>query len=400
VSIFKPSVPAQERKPLSLWRRVKIHSPSPRLAAVEFERQQVLAEEIHFLQALSRERKRTERSGQHFLLMLLEAAEVFGEREPDGQMVSAVTAALAGTIRETDLLGWYRQDRTLGVIFTEVNAAEVASAVEALNAKVEEALRKRLEAEEIERIQISFHLFPEPSDGDGWRASENSVLYPEMSKRNGGRKLALLTKRLVDLGGSSVALLVFSPLFAVIAAAVKLTSKGPILYRQMRIGQYGRRFTFLKFRSMYANSSAAVHQEYVKGLIQGKGKANRAGEAGAPVYKIRHDPRVTPLGRWLRKTSLDELPQFLNVLKGEMSLVGPRPPIPYELDAYDAWHRRRLLEAKPGVTGLWQVSGRSRTTFDEMVRLDLRYAKAWSLWLDLRILAQTPRAVLSGEGAY
>jgi lipopolysaccharide/colanic/teichoic acid biosynthesis glycosyltransferase len=358
---------------------------------------QVLAEETHFVQALSRERKRAERSGQHFLLMLLESAEALGSGR---QGVSAVTAALTQSIRETDLCGWYRQDRALGVIFTEVNSSAVASTVETLNAKVEAGLRARLEPEGIEQIQITFHLFPEPSNGDGWRASEDSVLYPEMRRQNGLRKLALLTKRLLDLGGSAAALLVFSPLFALIAAAVKLTSKGPILYRQVRIGQYGRRFTFLKFRSMYTNSSAAVHREYVKGLIQGKSKAQQADGAGGPVYKIRQDPRITPLGRWLRKTSLDELPQLLNVLKGEMSLVGPRPPIPYELEAYDAWHRRRLLETKPGVTGLWQVSGRSRTTFDEMVRLDLRYAKGWSLWLDLRILAQTPWAVLSGEGAY
>jgi lipopolysaccharide/colanic/teichoic acid biosynthesis glycosyltransferase len=400
MSVFKSSVTSQERKPLSLWRKVKIHSPAPG-PAVEFETQRILAAEAHFVQALSLERKRAERSGQHFLLMLLEGSEAFGGPRPDGRVLSAVTQAMGSSIRETDLFGWYRQDEALGVIFTELNGADVASTIKVLNTKVETALRGHLGPGEVDRIEISFHLFPEPPDGDGWRASEDSALYPEMRRQNGVRKLALLTKRLVDLGGSAAALLVFSPLLALIAAGVKLTSKGPILYRQVRIGQYGRRFTFLKFRSMYVNSSAGIHQEYVKNLIRGKSRSQTA-TAGAtgPVYKIRHDPRVTPLGRILRKTSLDELPQFLNVLKAEMSLVGPRPPIPYELQAYDAWHRRRLLEAKPGVTGLWQVSGRSRTTFDEMVRLDLRYAKAWSLWLDLRILAQTPRAVLSGEGAY
>jgi lipopolysaccharide/colanic/teichoic acid biosynthesis glycosyltransferase len=398
MSVFKPSVPSQERKPLGLWRKVKIHSPAPGPAAVEFEPQRTLAAESNFVQAMSLERKRAERSGQHFLLMLLEGAEVFGGG--DGRRVSAVTAALGGTIRETDLFGWYRQDRTLGVIFTEVSGAEVASTVEALNAKVEAALRRPLKPDEVDRLEISFHLFPEAADGNGWEAQKDSVLYPDVRKQGGTRKVALLIKRLVDLGGSGAALLVFSPLLVLIAAAVKLTSRGPILYRQVRIGQYGRRFTFLKFRSMYVNSNAGIHQDYVTNLIRGGNRSQTATSATAPVYKIRHDPRVTPLGRFLRKSSLDELPQFLNVLKGEMSLVGPRPPIPYELEAYNAWHRRRLLEAKPGVTGLWQVSGRSRTTFDEMVRLDLRYAKAWSLWLDLRILAQTPRAVLSGEGAY
>ena len=397
MSVFKPSVLSQERKSLSVWRKVKAHSRAYGPAATEFEAGWALATEAHFAQALSRERKRAERSGQHFLLMLLAGEEALGTSR---HRVPAVTAALGHSIRETDLCGWYRQNRTLGVIFTEVNGAEVATTVKALKAKVDMVLRGWLNSEEAGRLEITFHLFPEPPNEDGWRASEDSVLYPEIRKLNGARKVQLLAKRLVDLACSAAALLVFSPAFALIAAAVKLTSKGPILYRQVRIGHYGRRFTFLKFRSMYVNSSAAAHQEYVKSLIQGKGKPDRAAAAGGPVYKIRRDPRVTPLGRWLRKTSLDELPQFLNVLKGEMSLVGPRPPIPYELEAYNAWHRRRLLEAKPGVTGLWQVSGRSRTTFDEMVRLDLRYARGWSLWLDLRILAQTPWAVLSGEGAY
>jgi lipopolysaccharide/colanic/teichoic acid biosynthesis glycosyltransferase len=117
------------------------------------------------------------------------------------------------------------------------------------------------------------------------------------------------------------------------------------------------------------------------------------------VYKLTADPRITPIGRFLRKTSLDELPQFFNVLKGEMSLVGPRPPVSYEFESYGLWHRQRLSSVKPGITGLWQVDGRSRVTFDEMVRLDIRYARSWSLWLDLKILVQTPRAVVSGIGA-
>ena len=119
-----------------------------------------------------------------------------------------------------------------------------------------------------------------------------------------------------------------------------------------------------------------------------------------PVYKMKNDPRVTRVGRFLRRLSLDELPQFFNVLKGDMSLVGPRPPLAYEYEEYDVWHRRRVLEIKPGITGLWQVNGRSRVGFDDIVRLDLRYARGWSLWLDLKILAQTPRAVLFGDGAY
>jgi lipopolysaccharide/colanic/teichoic acid biosynthesis glycosyltransferase len=148
-----------------------------------------------------------------------------------------------------------------------------------------------------------------------------------------------------------------------------------------------------------ANDSA-VHQEYMKRFIAGNASSSNQEGGPAPVFKITNDPRVTPLGRFLRRTSLDELPQFFNVLLGDMSLVGPRPPIPYEVDCYDIWHRRRLLVVKPGITGLWQVSGRSRVGFDDMVRLDLKYARSWTIWLDIKILMKTPRAIFGGEGAY
>jgi lipopolysaccharide/colanic/teichoic acid biosynthesis glycosyltransferase len=149
---------------------------------------------------------------------------------------------------------------------------------------------------------------------------------------------------------------------------------------------------------MYSNNDPKIHQEYVSQLIKGQADQAKSGQSG--VYKLTNDPRVTPLGRFLRKTSLDELPQLFNVLSGEMSLVGPRPPVPYEFEQYDIWHRRRVVEVKPGITGLWQVMGRSKTTFDDMVRLDLKYVKIWSIWLDLKILLRTPMAVVSGEGAY
>jgi lipopolysaccharide/colanic/teichoic acid biosynthesis glycosyltransferase len=177
---------------------------------------------------------------------------------------------------------------------------------------------------------------------------------------------------------------------------VKLTSNGPIFFRQPRIGQMGRSFTMLKFRTMKVDADHALHQKFVTEFINSAPKVQA--KADAP-FKIANDPRVTPLGRVLRKTSLDELPQLWNVLIGDMSLVGPRPPIAYEVAQYKLWHNRRLFEAKPGVTGLWQVAGRSRTTFDEMVRLDLRYAKSRSLWTDLKILVATPAAVFTGKGA-
>ena len=142
-----------------------------------------------------------------------------------------------------------------------------------------------------------------------------------------------------------------------------------------------------------------VHKEYVTKLIAGEAERVTSDRKGEGIYKLAGDKRITPLGKFLRRTSLDELPQLINVLCGDMSLVGPRPPIPYELAAYQTWHRRRLLEVKPGITGLWQVTGRSIVGFDEMVRLDLRYATSWTPWLDLEILLRTPAAVIKGSGA-
>jgi len=224
------------------------------------------------------------------------------------------------------------------------------------------------------------------------------VLYPEHAAEMEAKRLHRLVKRAMDIAGSLLALAVLSPLMLAIAALVKATSKGPAIFRQKRIGQYGREFVFLKFRSMYSDCGEGIHREYVASFIAGNTSGMQ--DAPQPAYKLTNDPRITPLGRFLRRTSLDELPQFLNVLAGDMSLVGPRPPVPYEFRAYDLWHRRRLLSVKPGITGLWQVHGRSKVTFDEMVRLDLRYAETWSPWLDLKILLMTPKAVLTGTGAY
>jgi lipopolysaccharide/colanic/teichoic acid biosynthesis glycosyltransferase len=151
---------------------------------------------------------------------------------------------------------------------------------------------------------------------------------------------------------------------------------------------------------MYVATNPEIHREYVRNFIAGRAEPNPSNGNHRRVYKLTNDPRVTWIGRFMRRTSLDEIPQFWNVLMGQMSLVGPRPPIDYEIEAYDIWHRRRLMEAKPGITGLWQVHGRSRTTFDEMVRLDLRYSRTCSPMSDLKILLQTPRAVFSGDGAY
>src|SRR5712692_7829282 len=196
-------------------------------------------------------------------------------------------------------------------------------------------------------------------------------------------------KRGFDLAVSLVLLVLLAPFLALIALAIQLDSPGPAVYRQPRRGRDGSTFRITKFRTMRVGAEA--DRQSVAHL----------NEVDGPLFKVKgDDPRVTRIGGFLRRTSLDELPQLWNVLRGEMSLVGPRPPVPYEFEIYDIWHRRRVLDVKPGVTGLWQVSGRSRTRFDEMVRLDLRYCRTWSLWLDLKILISTPRAVFTGDGAY
>jgi lipopolysaccharide/colanic/teichoic acid biosynthesis glycosyltransferase len=297
------------------------------------------------------------------------------------------------------VVGWYKESRMVGVMFTGLVVTDRNSILGAILNRVSDALRNELTFEQFSQVSISFHLFPDDWENDKPGRPSNSALYPDLTNHDNNRKSLLLLKRAIDLLGSSILTLLCSPLFIGIAILVKLTSKGPVLFRQERIGQFGQPFTFLKFRSMYMNNDTSVHQEFVKKLITQEQESVGAKEQDG-VYKLTNDRRITRIGKFLRRTSLDELPQLLNVLKGEMSLVGPRPPIPYELAAYQTWHRRRVLEVKPGITGLWQVTGRSRVKFDEMVRLDLRYAVSWSPWLDLKILIRTPLAVLKGSGAY
>jgi lipopolysaccharide/colanic/teichoic acid biosynthesis glycosyltransferase len=353
-----------------------------------------------FMRTIYLEQKRTERSRRRFVLMLLESPSLL----EGGAEFEKVVSALWASTRETDLKGWYREGSVIGIVFTEIAPAEGRTVANSLLTKINTALDRVLNAEQRSRLKLTCHVFPEDwhdHDSDDSHDSKDTSFDPHLLRDSDPKRLALLVKAAMDVVGSLVALILVSPLLLLIAAAVKLTSKGPILFRQQRVGQYGRKFTFLKFRSMYTANNHKIHQEFVKELIAGNGKSgNQPGGAQTSVYKITNDPRITTVGRFLRKTSLDELPQFLNVLRGDMSLVGPRPPIPYEVECYDIWHKRRLLAVKPGITGLWQVRGRSKTSFDEMVRLDLKYGQTWSLWLDIKILLETPRAVFTGDGAY
>ena len=209
---------------------------------------------------------------------------------------------------------------------------------------------------------------------------------------------ARVAKRGSDLIIASVALAILSPLWLLIALLIKLDSSGSVFYKQERVGMDGRVFLFHKFRTMRAGTDDAQHREFQRRYIKGQPDSNQ-GDDQRPAYKLRADDRVTRVGRVLRRTSIDELPQLFNVLRGDMSVVGPRPPIPYEVESYELWHRKRL-DMKPGITGLWQVSGRNRLPFDEMVRMDLYYIENWSLLLDVKIILQTLPVMWRGEDAY
>jgi lipopolysaccharide/colanic/teichoic acid biosynthesis glycosyltransferase len=385
-SYKKPNTPAQIKANNPLW---PAGGPNAAWAKV--------SSEAVFHELLMRERRRAERSRNPFLLMLLDAHRQNGTART---MLLETVAVLTPSIRGTDAFGWYKDGAILGAVFTEIGNHDINTIRETLRNKVRGWLEENLGAEAAAKILISMHVFPQDWDPNDKHWSADSKLYPDFQSHVPHRSLARAAKRVIDVLASTVLLILLLPVFAAIAAAIKLTSQGPVLFRQERMGQFGKRFQFLKFRSMYLNNAPTIHQEYVREFIAGKNTAKPSDSKQSTVYKITNDPRVTPVGRFLRKTSLDELPQFWNVLIGEMSLVGPRPPVPYEYAVYEHWHRRRVLEVQPGITGLWQVSGRSRTTFDEMVRLDLRYATTWSLWLDFKILLATPKAVLSSKGAY
>jgi lipopolysaccharide/colanic/teichoic acid biosynthesis glycosyltransferase len=348
-----------------------------------------------FKRMIAIERKRTERSREPFLLMLLEAGSSQNGAGPD-KTLDGIVVAMQGSTRETDVVGWYKDGSTVGVLFTGLVLSDKNSVLSTILGRVSAALQEQLTMEKLNQITFSFHFFPDDWDEDGSGRPSDPIIYPDLFTPSRDRQTLLRVKRAMDIAGSLLMLTACMPLFAVIALAVKMTSKGPVLFRQHRIGQYGRRFTFLKFRSMRVNNDESVHREYVKQLIAGVADRVQTGTSREGVYKLAGDKRITPIGKFLRKTSLDELPQFLNVLRGDMSLVGPRPPLPYELAAYQTWHRRRVLQVKPGITGLWQVTGRSRVRFDDMVRLDLRYAISWSPWLDFKIILRTPGAVIKG----
>ena len=338
-----------------------------------------------FRDILIREWRRADRFDQSFVLVLVELslnATEWGE----------IVKRLAALIPDTDVMGWFEQDRVLGLLWLDRDGSN-ALAVREVERKVRDEVDKLTDG--ASRLSISVHV-PQVGEARCGTILADPV-FEELRGSQGHSGVRDAVKRMLDIVGSLTLLIVLSPVLALIAVLVKLTSSGPVFFRQDRVGASLKPFTMLKFRTMRVDADHELHRQFVTEFINAGADASPTADSG--LFKIVNDPRVTFLGRALRKASLDELPQLWNVLRGDMSLVGPRPPLSYEVEQYKRWHYRRVLEAKPGITGLWQVAGRSQTSFDDMVRLDLQYVQNQSAWTDIKILLATPRAVISGKGA-
>ena len=346
-----------------------------------------------FRKILCFERKRSERTRRPLCAMLM-YVDGIADLSTRAGVIRHIAQRAAGITEALVTVGWYERDRVIGIIASGGQGANPH-----LPDSVLRELTTTLPDAHVRSLTTEMRWFPD-NNGERSGAAAEAFFYEDGSARKQSLARSAFLKRGMDILGSTIGIVLFSPLFIVLSLMIKATSRGPVLFKQERIGRHGLTFVFLKFRSMSVNNDPAIHQDYIRKYIREQKSYEGTGNSQDAVYKIKDDPRVTALGRFLRKTSLDELPQFINVLLGDMSLVGPRPPIPYEVQNYDIWHRCRVVEVKPGITGLWQVMGRSTTTFDEMVRLDIKYLREWSLWLDLKILAMTPWAVLKGKGAY
>jgi exopolysaccharide biosynthesis polyprenyl glycosylphosphotransferase len=340
-----------------------------------------------FLNRLRIEKRRVDRSKAYLSLALFYFQQ---KEEKSRNTIQEFIALLHKHTRESDIKGSVDRD-VIGIILPDTDENGVKRCVKKI-------------AESNGDFNYSVTAGTYPDDVFLKLLSEEEGLpdfFPlDLDEPMESHRFQMALKRVIDILGALVGLILFSPIMLATTIVIKMTSPGPIIFKQTRFGKKGARFQFYKFRSMYWNADDQIHREYVTNLIKGDLQRINQGDKVVPLFKIVNDPRITRVGRIIRRTSIDELPQFFNVLKGEMSLVGPRPPLPYEVQKYEPWHLRRILEVKPGVTGLWQVSGRSRTSFSEMVRLDLHYVQNWSILVDLKIMLKTVKAVFSLKGAW
>jgi len=341
----------------------------------------------YFLKQLQREKRRADRTKDPLSIALFRF-----DAHKNGELdhIINLLELLQDSTRETDMVGYLKED-LIGLLLPDTNEEGV-----------KECMNKIVKGYKKLPFSIITGTYPDQIFDKLLTESEVATAFHPLFLEDSTKsnRLGYLFKRLLDIVGSLVGILLFSPVMLITAIAIKIDSPGPAIFKQIRLGQRGVPFVFYKFRSMFSNTDDRIHREYITHLIKGNLEEINQGDQETPLYKIKFDPRVTRVGRFIRKTSIDELPQLFNVLRGEMSLVGPRPPLPYEVEKYQAWHLRRILDAKPGITGLWQTGGRSQTTFDDMVRLDLHYIRNWSLLLDLKILMKTVKVVFKSAGAF
>ena len=340
----------------------------------------------HFLKQMHREKRRVDRSKAPLSIALFHLA---AEQGKESDETLGLIELLCNRKRESDVVG-YIDENLIAILLPDTNQEGAQGFIDKIGGHGGNwrfsGVARTYPDQLFENLAVQGHDLPD--------------LYPFFVDHSQDRsEFSRVLKRGIDVVGSILGILLLSPVMVLTAIAVAATSPGPVIFKQIRLGKGGIPFVFYKFRSMYSNVDDRIHREYVASLIEGNHEEINQGNETKPLFKMKADPRITRLGRIIRKTSIDELPQLFNVLKGDMSLVGPRPPLQYEVEKYQSWHLRRVLEIKPGITGLWQVEGRSKTTFDEMVRLDLRYIRTWSLMLDLKILIKTIRVVLRCDGA-
>lgn len=373
---------------------------------------------------LARERGRADRNGHEFSFVVFD----MGDAEADNPATHRLVEALICRVRSTDEAGWFDEQR-LGVVLPDTPTEGAW--------KLADDICQMIAATAPSPVCMVY-TYPSQwfldDNGDSSppqvvntpttaASSQLGILRPRgfsqtnaytasaiqsnaLLQRDGKGRAAMALeplwvrrmpawKRGLDIVGSLLGIILTAPMMAIIAIIIKLTSPGAIIFKQNRIGYGGRPFTMYKFRSMISGCGYDLHAKYTTQFIEGRAETNNDG-----VFKLKDDRRVTPVGKFIRKWSLDELPQFFNVLKGEMSLVGPRPYPWYARAHYSRWHRRRTIEAKPGITGLWQVEGRGRVTFEEMVRMDIRYGQSLSFMNDLKLIFRTFKVVLCHTGAY
>jgi len=397
---------------------------------------------VEFNTRLRQERLRSERSNLPLSLVVIDLRSIFdflSEKTglPQERVMQQIVYVLGKTTREYDVKGWYR-DENIGILTPDTDERGAGSLVRNLvkcmaasfDVKGNDQHSEMMGFFTLSTLKGEGSYFTDSSTtnplsfrvGDSCDTSSTSSsldMPPNGFITNQGvlvvqewpfitgalnrvqsNKIQIAVKRIIDVIGALVVIVLGAPLMLSIAVLIKITSIGPVLYKQQRLGLLGKKFILLKFRTMHADCAQSAHEEYVKKLITEASECTSQGSARSQIFKLTNDPRVTSFGKFLRRFSLDELPQLFNVLMGDMSLVGPRPHPTYECEHYKRWHCQRVIEAKPGITGLWQVDGRSTTNYDEMVRLDLRYIRSWNIWLDLKILVKTAWIITSGKGAY